>query len=139
MRNIVEKENYLLKNKIIPKVAVCGGGASGIELAFSYKSRWSKLFGQPIDVTIITRGSNVLDGYNNVTLSQIQKKLDEHGINVIYNEIVKSIELDGVVLESGVKLFCNVPVWATGAEPQQVTIDSDLDILKGYFRVNDYL
>jgi NADH dehydrogenase FAD-containing subunit len=30
-------------------------------------------------------------------------------------------------------------VWATGAEPQQVTIDSDLDILKGYFRVNEYL
>jgi NADH dehydrogenase FAD-containing subunit len=36
-------------------------------------------------------------------------------------------------------LPCTVPIWATGAEPQQVTADSDLEILKGYFRVNDYL
>jgi NADH dehydrogenase FAD-containing subunit len=69
MSNIVEKENFLLKNKIIPKVAVCGAGASGIELAFSFKSRWTKLFGQPIDVTIITSRSNVLEGYNYETLS----------------------------------------------------------------------
>ena len=68
MRNIIDKENYLLKNKMIPKVAVCGGGASGIELAFSFKSRWSKLFGQHIDVTIITSRSNVLEGYNQKTL-----------------------------------------------------------------------
>lgn len=71
MRNIVEKENYLLKHKIIPNVAVCGAGASGIELAFSYKSRWSKLFGKPIEVTIITSRSNVLEGFNYDTLSQI--------------------------------------------------------------------
>ena len=32
-----------------------------------------------------------------------------------------------------------VPVWATGAEPQKVTARSDLEMLNGYFRVNDYL
>jgi selenide,water dikinase len=45
MRNIINKENYMLKNKLIPVVGVCGAGAAGIELAFGYKSRWSKLFG----------------------------------------------------------------------------------------------
>ena len=30
-------------------------------------------------------------------------------------------------------------LWATGAEAQEVTTKTDLDILKGYFRVNDYL
>jgi selenide,water dikinase len=58
---------------------------------------------------------------------------------VLYNEVVRHIDADGVVLESGHKFACNVPVWATGAEPQELTIESDLDILKGYFRVNDYL
>jgi selenide,water dikinase len=32
-----------------------------------------------------------------------------------------------------------VPVWAAGVEPLELTIDSDLELLKGYFRVNDYL
>lgn len=30
-------------------------------------------------------------------------------------------------------------MWATGADPHGVTADSDLDILKGFFRVNDQL
>lgn len=29
--------------------------------------------------------------------------------------------------------------WATGAEPQKVTMKSDLEMSKGYFRVNDYM
>jgi NADH dehydrogenase FAD-containing subunit len=43
-----------LSNKIIPKVVVCGGGAAGVELSFAFKNRWSKAFGQDIDVTILS-------------------------------------------------------------------------------------
>lgn len=69
----------------------------------------------------------------------MNKKLKERNINVITNEYVNKIESDCVVFESGNKFMCNVPVWCTGTEPQQVTIDSDLETLRGYFRVNDYL
>jgi len=58
---------------------------------------------------------------------------------VIYNENVLKIEKDGVLLSSGRKFSCDVAVWATGAEPQKVHINSDLDLLNGYIRVNDYL
>jgi NADH dehydrogenase FAD-containing subunit len=44
MNNIVEKENLFLKQNIIPVVGVCGSGAAGIELAFAFKNRWTKLF-----------------------------------------------------------------------------------------------
>jgi NADH dehydrogenase FAD-containing subunit len=50
----------MLQNKIVPKVVICGAGAAGIELAFSFKRRWSNLFGTPISVTIICSGSDVL-------------------------------------------------------------------------------
>jgi NADH dehydrogenase FAD-containing subunit len=52
---------------------------------------------------------------------------------------VKEIHSDHVMLTDGRVIPCNVPVWATGAEPQKVTARSDLEIMKGYFRVNDYL
>ena len=48
LSNLEAKEKHLIENKIIPNVAVCGAGAAGVELAFSYKTRWSKLFGQEI-------------------------------------------------------------------------------------------
>lgn len=48
LSNLEAKEKYLIENNIIPVVAVCGAGAAGVELAFSYKTRWSRLFKQDI-------------------------------------------------------------------------------------------
>lgn len=42
---IQRKEEELISRKIIPKVAVCGGGAAGVELSFAFKKRWSDAFG----------------------------------------------------------------------------------------------
>lgn len=139
LHNLEEKEKYLLENNIIPDVVVCGSGAAGTELAFGYKKRWDKLFKTDVKVRIVSNKATVLDGSHPSTLMQIQRKLKEHGIGVIANESVDRIEADCVVFKSGRKEPCNVAVWATGAEAQQVNTDSDLTLMKGYFRVNDYL
>lgn len=50
---IVKKENELKAQGIIPRVVVCGAGAAGTELSFAFKKRWSKFFGQEIEVTLV--------------------------------------------------------------------------------------
>lgn len=139
LHNLEAKEKYLLDNNILPDVVVCGSGAAGTELAFGYKKRWDRIFKADIKVRIVSNKGSVLDGVHPSTLKQIERKLKEHKIDIIANEIVERIEADGVVFKSGKKEPCNVAVWATGAEPQQVNCDSDLDLMKGYFRVNDFL
>jgi NADH dehydrogenase FAD-containing subunit len=47
----------------------------------------------------------------------MKNKLKELGINVIHNAKVAKIEPDGITLIDGRIIPCNVPVWATGAEP----------------------
>ena len=42
-------------------------------------------------------------------------------------------------MKSGKKISCNVPIWDNGADPQKVSAESDLAILNGYFRVNNFL
>jgi len=42
-------------------------------------------------------------------------------------------------LDNGTTLECDVAVWATGAEPQKVSAESDLELMRGFFRVNKYL
>lgn len=44
-----------------------------------------------------------------------------------------------VILEDGRIINCDVAIWATGAEPQQVSAESDLDLLKGFYRVNNFM
>lgn len=139
LHNLEAKEKFLLENNIIPDVVVCGSGAAGTELAFGYKKRWDKLFKADVKVRIVSNKDTVLRGAHPSTLQQINRKLKEHNIGVITHEEVERIEADGVVFKSGRKEPCNVAVWATGAEPQQVNCDSDLELMQGYFRVNDFL
>ena len=58
---------------------------------------------------------------------------------MIHGGKVVEIKENAVLLEDGRQLDCTVPVWATGAEAQVVTTNSDLELMKGYFRVNDFL
>ena len=133
------KEKYLVENKIVPTVVVCGSGAAGTELAFGYKKRWSKLFGQEIKVTIVGSTDTVLKGQTPAAIQETNKMLNRHKIDVIHNENVAKIEADGVLCESGLKIPCTVAVWATGAEPQQVNLDSDLELINGYISVNNFM
>jgi NADH dehydrogenase FAD-containing subunit len=65
--------------------------------------------------------------------------LQEKNIEYYGGHHVKEIKPNAVVLEDGSEVPCDVAIWATGAEPQGVTAASDLDIMKGFFRVNNFL
>ena len=136
---IEKREESLINNNITPSIAVCGAGAAGIELSFAFKHRWSKLFKRDIKTTLICSESDIMKTENEAVRELTKAKLAEHGINVVHNARIDHIEADGVYLSDGRKIQCNVPVWATGAEPQKVTVNSNLSILDGYFRMNDFL
>ena len=55
------------------------------------------------------------------------------------NVHVKEVTPTSVILKDDTVLPCDVAVWATGAEPQKVSTESDLDLMKGFFRVNNFL
>jgi NADH dehydrogenase FAD-containing subunit len=58
-----------------------------------------------------------MEGADESLVREVSRKLAEHGINVVYGEVVKKVRHDCIVFESGNRFPCNTPVWATGAEP----------------------
>jgi len=65
--------------------------------------------------------------------------LKEKNIKVKSNVLVSEVTPKGVHLNNGDFVPCDVAVWATGAEPQEVSTMSDLALMKGFFRVNNFL
>ena len=51
---IEQIEQTFVDQGICPKLVVCGGGAAGVELCFTFKTRWEELFKKELDVTIVT-------------------------------------------------------------------------------------
>mmetsp|Transcript_4732 Transcript_4732/g.7132 ORF Transcript_4732/g.7132 Transcript_4732/m.7132 type:complete len:471 (-) Transcript_4732:56-1468(-) len=136
---IEKKELELKADGIIPSVVVCGAGAAGTELAMAFKARWSKFFGEEIQVKLLALDSQPLRNDPQNTRDLICEQLTARNITIETNCTVKEIFADKVVLTDGREFPCNVPIWATGADPQEVTAASDLEMMKGYFRVNNFL
>lgn len=133
------KEDEMKAAGVIPTIVICGAGAAGTELAFGFKARWSKMFNADVKVTLVSATKTILHGAHPVVIEMTTQKLAEHGIDVVYDKKVTSIDANGVNLNDGTSLLCNAPIWATGAQAQPVTAESDLDMMKGYFKVNDFL
>jgi selenide,water dikinase len=114
---IRNKENELKEKGIIPEVVVCGAGAAGTELAFAFKARWSKFFGQEIKVTLLGDKDTPLPTEVKSTIGQVQRLLEDKRIKFEGNCRVKEVKSDRVLIEDGREFRCDVAVWATGADP----------------------
>lgn len=79
---IERKEKALKDNDIIPTVVVCGAGCAGVELSFGFKARWEKVFGQEIQVHLVTSHDTVLPHEKDVARYEIERKLKEKNIKV---------------------------------------------------------
>lgn len=114
---IQRKEDELIQSGVIPRVVVCGGGAAGVELAFAFKKRWSAAFSREIEVTIISDQPDILYSESDAVREEVNRKFREKNIHKEVNGRVEKITATHVHLVDGRTFECNVPIWATGAEP----------------------
>ncbi len=136
---IEKREKELLDANITPKLIVCGAGCAGVELSFGFKNRWKGVFGKDIDTTILSAEETVLPHEKAILREKVEEKLKNQNIKVEAKCQVSKVTAEGVKCKDGREFKANVVVWSTGAEPQPVIKHSDLEMSKGYFRVNEFM
>ena len=98
------------------RIAVVGGGAGGVEIAFCLPLRIEKLFGDvPYELTLIHGGSQLMAGALDSTSAKAKEELEVRGVNLMLGERVKRACCGKVELESGKTLEVDVVLWATSA------------------------
>lgn len=86
--NVVKAKNEIInlsKVNASPKITFIGAGASGVELALSFKAAFPKA-----DISIIT-ARDILRNFNNRAKKRFEKLLYQKGIRVIKNERVMEV------------------------------------------------
>lgn len=137
MRSRSDADGLLSHMNIKSHVVVVGGGLLGLELASSLREI-------DIEVTIIQRISRLMERQLDVIGSELLgEEIEERGINVIYNDEVKSIigknKVEGIRLASGRVVDCDAIVYAIGIEPNiEIAREAGLPCNRGVI-VNDYL
>ncbi len=104
------------------RVAVIGGGPSGVELA----TKIADLLGKRADIRLVERGTQILKAYTPATQRSGKEALEKRGVRISFETGVEKIEPHQVTLIQKGETF-TIPVdlvlWSAGTETQELIAD----------------
>jgi len=111
--------NFKTNPQTDPQINIIGGGAGGVELAFTMHTRLQSLLGKSCQpkISVIHRNHQLLSGHNHRVSRLIPKLLQQKGINIHLNTEVLAIKKD--------HLLCQQNPSQDTQEQNNLTIDTD--------------
>jgi selenide,water dikinase len=98
-----------------PRLAVVGGGAAGVELAFALRHRLA-MHGVGALVSVLAAGE-LLPRHGGCARILAGRALARRGIAAIAGAEVVRVEPGALLCADGRRIPCDLPIWATGAAP----------------------
>ncbi|OGZ53322.1 MAG: hypothetical protein A3B25_03750 [Candidatus Ryanbacteria bacterium RIFCSPLOWO2_01_FULL_48_26] len=101
------------------RIAIGGGGSTGVELAAEFKNLCGQLEkdrGCGLKVTLIESSACVLQGLDRRIVEIATKRLEKLGVNVATGEKISMIEKNRVVFADGGKIDFDVFIWTGGVK-----------------------
>lgn len=116
------------------RVAVVGGGAAGVEIAFTLRARLASTGPSP-RVFLVCGTDGLLAGYAERVRRVVTTQAASSGITIAATSEVRSVDAGGIAFSAG-RLDADLVVWATGAAAPRLVADSPLHHAEhGFVRV----
>jgi selenide,water dikinase len=130
----VERMEAAMATVVKPRVLVVGGGAGGVEVAFTLAHRTGGV------VTLLDAGATLLPGWTPGLFRRVAGAAARRGITIRTNARVASVEPGRAVLADGDTLPFDLLVWVTGAAPHAWLRDTGLPLDgRGFVRIGPTL
>ena len=104
-------------------VVVVGGGAGGVELAFTMDHRIRDL-GAPVRVRLLESGPKILASYSESLRRRLHRQAQRRAIEINCERRVESVDDDSVMLAGGQRIGCDVLIWVAGSRSHGVFEES---------------
>ncbi len=104
-----------LADRRVLDVVVVGAGAAGVELAMALQYRFAGRGDERARVALVTGGPPPLFGYPEPVIERGRRALARRRVTVIPEPCAR-IESGAVVLDSGARVACDVPLIVTGSD-----------------------
>jgi selenide,water dikinase len=108
------------------QVVVVGGGAGGVEVAFTLQQRLQTEASSAVRVVLLEGGPCILTGYADSLRRRVYRTSEKRGLKILCNRRVASLQSDLVQLEDGEAIPCQAVLWVTGAVSQPIFKESGL-------------
>jgi NADH dehydrogenase len=104
-----------------PRVAVVGGGFTGLELAAELAGTLKPAARTGGHVTLIERDRDLAPGFGPRARRVIEQAMAALGVEVRTGVGVSDLDQDGVMLQDGSRVDAELVVWATGPRAPEIT------------------
>jgi selenide,water dikinase len=121
-------------------VAVVGGGAAGVELAFNLRTRLATLGRPSAPVRVVDGHDRVLRDRSAACRRAAERALAARRIELVLGSEVARVAEDRIDLENGRTIDAGLVVWATGPSAPRLFAGTGLATdAEGYLRVDERL
>lgn len=122
------------------RIVVVGGGAGGVELAFTLQSRLKKETRTKIDMTLVTNGPEILTAHSRSMIKRVYRHAKRRQITIVCQREVVAAKADGVVFRDGETLASDALIWVAGPVSHPLFTESRLPVdHRGFVRVRPTL
>jgi selenide,water dikinase len=108
------------------RVVVVGGGAGGVELAFTLEHRLRTAATCRIEMLLLHAGPHLLEGYPRSLGRRVERRASRRGIGIRCRARVAGAARESIRLGDGTALPCDALIWVTGAVSHPLFRDSGL-------------
>jgi selenide,water dikinase len=121
------------------RIVVVGGGAGGVELAFTFEERLRRAGVLP-RITLLDSAQRILDGYPDSLVRRIERHASARQVEVVTGARVVAADPGVAQLESGEPLPFDALLWVTGAAGHRLGQQSGLPVdERGFIRIRSTL
>jgi len=110
------------------RIVVVGGGAGGIELAFTFQERLIRAGAGPVATTLVHAGQGILEGYPAGLARRVERLAAPADIDIVCGRRVTSADPNRVLLDNGIHLPFDALLWVTGAVSHPILKRSGLPV-----------
>lgn len=122
------------------RIVVVGGGAGGIEVAFTLWHRVDAGRDRGVELTLVHGWPEVLAGYPRGLIDRVHRNAARRGIRIEGSRRVVEARADRVVLDGGDSIPAEALLWVSGAWSHSLFADSGLPIEgRGFVRTRSTL
>ena len=122
------------------RIVVVGGGAGGVEMAFTLQERISNEFDGALTVQLVHSGVRLMQGYPPGLARRIHRHAERRGIQIEAERRVVGADEGAVRFETGDPIAFDALIWVVGAASHAFFRDSDLPTdARGFVRTRSSL
>ncbi len=122
------------------RIIVVGGGAGGVELAFTFRERLIGSAAGPVTTTLVHAGRRILEGYPASLARRVYRHAEPRDIDIVCGRRVTSADATKVLLDNDIRLPFDALIWVTGAVSHPIFERSGLPVEeRGFVRTRSTL